>query len=101
MAASSGFDENLRPIFDAANEAWKRRTRGRWHEFFVDGVAFQADWLGAIHPELTRAYLLALADLHNPKNHNGEAYERARKMFDVARRELLEAFDDGQERARQ
>lgn len=88
-------DDNLRPVFEAANETWKRRTRRAWHEFFIDGCAFQADWLGAIQPELTRAYLVALASLHGTA---GAEYERARKMVDVTRRELLEAFESGAER---
>jgi hypothetical protein len=84
-------DPLLNEIFDVASQRFKRAGGRAWHEFFIDGCAFQADWLCLIHPELTRAYLLALADLCT--HVNGAEYERARRLVDIARRELLEAFD--------
>jgi len=81
-------------VVGEANEAWKKVTGTTWSMFFIDGLAYMADWLGALRPELTREFLAALAEVHR-SDLDREGYERACKMIAVRRRELLDSFDDG------
>lgn len=87
------FDYTLSNIFRSATECFKHEVKdGQWTDFFIDGVAYQAGWLGALRPELTHAYLSALAELYVT---NGEDNQRAKLAFDLARRALMESVEAG------
>lgn len=82
----------IRAVVSQANEVWKRVTGTPWSLFFIDGLAYMADWMGALRPELTRDFLAALAEAHRV-DLDRDGYERARKMIDVRRRALIESFE--------
>lgn len=83
----------IRAVVTQANEVWKKVTGTTWSLFFIDGLAYMADWLGTLRPELTRDFLAALADVHRA-DLDRDDFERAKKMIDVRRRALIDSFED-------
>jgi hypothetical protein len=90
----------MRDIIGSANDVWKKVTGQTWSLFLIDALAYIAEWLCLLRPELARDFLAALADVHR-HDLDREGYERARKMIDVRRRELIESFEMDAERTKQ